>query len=98
MDNTGNAPGRAMTAEEVAGLPVVLGPVAAGRLLGIGRTSTYRLLETGAFPAPVFRAGKQWRIPTAGVCALLGLAYPPPTTGGGTGGGGGRPSHVEHER
>ncbi|MFD0775009.1 helix-turn-helix domain-containing protein [Streptomonospora algeriensis] len=96
MGNTGDARTPGMTADEVAELPVVLDAVTAGRLLGLGRTSTYRLLETGQFPAPAFRAGKQWRIPTAGVCALLGLAYPP----GGTGrdGGGGRPWDCDHER
>ncbi|WP_046469437.1 helix-turn-helix domain-containing protein [Allosalinactinospora lopnorensis] len=72
----------APTYEEVRELPVVLDALTAGRLLGLGRTSTYRLLETGRFPAPAFRAGKQWRIPTAGVCAVLGLTYPPPATGG----------------
>ncbi|GAA4907834.1 helix-turn-helix domain-containing protein [Streptomonospora salina] len=96
MGITGDGPGRSMTAEEVAELPVVLDPVTAGRLLGIGRTSTYRLLETGAFPAPAFRAGTRWRIPTSGVCALLGLAYPP--TGGTGTRGGGRPSDSEQER
>ncbi|NYI98321.1 excisionase family DNA binding protein [Streptomonospora nanhaiensis] len=69
---------RHVTGSDIAALPIVLDPVTAGRMLGIGRTSTYRLLETGEFPAPAFRAGKQWRIPTAGICALLGIPYPPP--------------------
>ncbi|MBB6000137.1 helix-turn-helix domain-containing protein [Streptomonospora salina] len=67
-----------LTREQVAQLPPVLDPPTAGRLLGIGRTSTYTLLAAGDFPAPAFRAGKRWRIPTAGVCRLLGLTYPPP--------------------
>jgi excisionase family DNA binding protein len=54
-------------------LPVVLDPVTAGRLLGIGRTSVYRLLEAGEFPAPAFKVGRQWRIPTSGLCRLLGM-------------------------
>jgi excisionase family DNA binding protein len=52
---------------------VALDPVKAGRLLGIGRTTTYRLLREGAFPVPVHRAGRTWVIPTAGVLAYLGL-------------------------
>ncbi|MBB4934378.1 excisionase family DNA binding protein [Lipingzhangella halophila] len=70
-----------LTPEEVRALPVVLDAVTAGQLLGLGRTSTYRLLETGEFPAPAFRVGAQWRIPTAGVCQLLGLDYPLARTG-----------------
>ena len=66
-----------LTPEEVHELPVVLDAVTAGRLLGIGRTSMYALLERGEFPAPALRVGKLWRIPTAGVCALLGITYPP---------------------
>ncbi|GAA1778361.1 hypothetical protein GCM10009834_41660 [Streptomonospora arabica] len=69
-----------LTAEELAQLPTVLDPPAAGRLLGIGRTSTYTLLATGQFPAPAFKAGRRWRIPAAGVCRLLGLTYPPDAT------------------
>lgn len=67
-----------LTAEHARHLPAVLDPATAGRLLGIGRTTAYRLLETGTFPAPAFRAGKKWRIPTSGICRLLGIAYPPP--------------------
>lgn len=59
--------------DEVGSLPVVLDAVTAGRLLGLGRTTTYRLLRQGAFPVPAHRAGKVWVVPTAGVLAHLGL-------------------------
>ncbi|WP_249188457.1 AlpA family transcriptional regulator [Nocardiopsis sp. MG754419] len=59
--------------DEVGSLPVVLEPVAAGRMLGLGRTTTYRLLRQGTFPVPVLRVGRSWRVPTAGVLAHLGL-------------------------
>ncbi|MBR8743714.1 helix-turn-helix domain-containing protein [Nocardiopsis sp. MG754419] len=59
--------------DEVGQLPVVLGPVEAGRMLGLGRTTTYRLLRQGSFPVPAHRAGRTWRIPTAGILAHLGL-------------------------
>ncbi|WP_460757787.1 helix-turn-helix domain-containing protein [Nocardiopsis oceani] len=42
-------------------------------MLGFGRTTTYRLLRTGAFPVPALRVGRSWRVPTAGVLAHLGL-------------------------
>ncbi|WP_121187984.1 helix-turn-helix domain-containing protein [Nocardiopsis sp. Huas11] len=62
-----------VTLAEVGSLPVVLDPVAAGRMLGLGRTTTYRLLRQGAFPVPAHRAGRSWVIPTAGMLAHLGL-------------------------
>ncbi|WP_234305905.1 helix-turn-helix transcriptional regulator [Nocardiopsis alba] len=61
---------------EIGQLPVVLDPVTAGRMLGLGRTTTYRLLRQGAFPVPVHRTGRSWKIPTAGVLAHLGLEVP----------------------
>lgn len=66
--------------DEVGQLPVVLNPVEAGRMLGLGRTTTYRLLREGSFPVPVLRVGRTWRIPTAGILAHLGL--PVPSTSG----------------
>lgn len=67
--------------DEIGQLPVVLGPVEAGQMLGLGRTTTYRLLRTGTFPVPAHRAGRTWRVPTAGILAHLGL-NPPSTSGG----------------
>ncbi|OLT24916.1 hypothetical protein BJF83_23555 [Nocardiopsis sp. CNR-923] len=64
---------REVTLAEIGQLPVVLDPVTAGRMLGLGRTTTYRLLRTGAFPVPAHRAGRAWVVPTAGVLAHLGL-------------------------
>ncbi|WP_285729344.1 helix-turn-helix domain-containing protein [Nocardiopsis sp. ATB16-24] len=59
--------------DEVGSLPVVLDPVTAGRLLGMSRTTTYRHLKAGTFPAPAYRVGRSWHIPTAGVLLHLGL-------------------------
>ncbi|MDE3721795.1 helix-turn-helix domain-containing protein [Nocardiopsis sp. N85] len=61
---------------EITSLPVALSPVQAGRLLGLGRTTVYRLLREEAFPVPVQRVGRSWVIPTAGVLAYLGLNLP----------------------
>ena len=77
--------------DEVARLPVVLDPVAAGRMLGLGRTTTYRLLRQGSFPVPALRVGRTWRVPTAGVLAHLGLQTP--AVSGGCSGCGVRGDH-----
>ena len=84
---------RALTLAEIAELPAVTDLVTAGRALGIGRTRAYELARAGQFPCPVIRAGTTWRVPTAGLLALLGLpvpgppppgpARPPRLTGGG---------------
>jgi excisionase family DNA binding protein len=75
---------------EVGSLPVVLEPVTAGRMLGLGRTTTYRLLRDGTFPVSAHRTGRTWIIPTAEVLAYLGLPV-----GGGCGGCGTRDNNTE---
>lgn len=67
--------------DEVGSLPVVLDPVNAGRMLGLGRTTTYRLLRQGSFPVPVHRIGRSWKVPTAGILAHLGLQTPATSDG-----------------
>lgn len=84
-----------VTLAEVASLPVVLGPVQAGRMLGLGRTTTYKLLQARVFPVPAHRAGKVWVIPTAGLLAHLGLE--PPATSTTTTGGCGCGARVNAE-
>jgi hypothetical protein len=69
---------RALTLAEIADLPAVTDLVTAGRALGIGRTSAYELARAGQFPCPVIRAGGTWRVPVAGLLALLGLPIPGP--------------------
>ncbi len=67
---------QALTLAEIAELPAVTDLVTAGRALGLGRTRAYELARTGQFPCPVIRAGTTWRVPTAGLLALLGLPVP----------------------
>ena len=67
---------RALTLAEIAGLPAVTDLVTAGRALGIGRTRAYEMARAGQFPCPVIRAGNAWRVPVAGLLALLGLPLP----------------------
>ena len=67
---------QALTLAEIAGLPAVTDLVTAGRALGIGRTRAYELARAGQFPCPVIRVGGTWRVPTAGLLAILGLPAP----------------------
>lgn len=65
-----------LTLAEIAELPAVTDLVTAGQALGIGRTRAYELARAGQFPCPVIRVGGTWRVPTAGLLALLGLPVP----------------------
>jgi excisionase family DNA binding protein len=61
---------------DLAALPPVLDVESAARLLGIGRTTAYRLAEANALPVPVVRIGRVLRIPTVPLLAVLGIALP----------------------
>jgi hypothetical protein len=62
-----------VTFAEVADLPVMVDLLTAGRMLGIGRTTAYRLAQAGEFPCPVVRVGGVYKVPTVGLLRLLGL-------------------------
>lgn len=57
-----------VTLEDLAGHAVVSVPIAA-RLLNIGRSAGYRAVEAGQIPA--IRVGRRFRVPVAGLRALL---------------------------
>lgn len=63
----------AATFAEVADLPVMVDLLTAGRMLGIGRTTAYKLAQAGEFPCPVVRVGGVYKVPTVGLLRLLGL-------------------------
>ena len=52
-------------------LPAVLDLVHAAALLGVGRTTAYRLVHDGQWPTPVLRLGRQIKIPTQPLLNLL---------------------------
>jgi excisionase family DNA binding protein len=54
-----------------APLPAVLDLVRAAALLGLGRTTAYRLVHDGQWPTPVLRLGRQIKIPTRPLIDLL---------------------------
>jgi hypothetical protein len=64
----------AMTLQEIARLPAVVDVVTAARALGVGRTTAYALARTGEFPCPVIQVGSAYKVPTAGLLRVLGLA------------------------
>ncbi len=59
--------------EELRALPAVVDVERAAQLLGIGRTAAYQLVRSGRWPTPVLRVGRQLRVPTAPLLALLGI-------------------------
>jgi predicted site-specific integrase-resolvase len=63
-----------MSREELLALPAVVNLVTAARALGIGRTRAFELTRRGEFPVPVLRVGRTYRVPTAPLLKLLGLA------------------------
>jgi len=69
---------RSLTLAELLALPAVTDLVTAGKALGIGRSASYELAQAGRFPCRVIRAGKSYRVPTAGLLTLLGMPAPSP--------------------
>jgi hypothetical protein len=57
---------------DLADLPAVIDVVTAGRILGIGRTSAYRLAKDGQFPCRVLKVGRRYLVPTRELLSLLG--------------------------
>jgi predicted DNA-binding transcriptional regulator AlpA len=60
-----------MTADEMRALPAIIDVPTAGRVLGIGRTTAYALVNAGEWPTPVIRVGGSVRIPTAPLLDLV---------------------------
>ena len=63
---------------DAATLPPVVDLPTAGKWLGIGRTTAYKLAKAGNFPVPVLRVGAGFKVPTAQLVQLLGLNTPAP--------------------
>jgi hypothetical protein len=63
-------------------LPAVIDVETAGRLLGLGRSAAYQLVKDGAWPTPVLRLGRRWRVLTAPLLALLGADGLEPSAAG----------------
>lgn len=80
MDGVGmreNEPaGRAkgMSREELLDLPAAVDLETGNRALGLGRSKGYELAKRGQYPCKVLRLGNAYRVVTADLLALLGLA------------------------
>jgi len=65
--------GQLATRKAISAVPAVIDVETAGRLLGLGRSAAYQLVKDGAWPTPVLRLGRRWRVLTAPLLALLGI-------------------------
>jgi hypothetical protein len=63
-----------MTRAELHSLPVTVDIPTAARALGLGRSTGYDLARRGAFPCRVLRVGGSYRVPTADLLRILGIA------------------------
>jgi predicted DNA-binding transcriptional regulator AlpA len=65
--------------DPLADLPPVIDLMSAAGLLGLGRTTAYKLVRTGQWPTPVIRIGRLIKVPTAPLRDLL-TSHSPPTS------------------
>ena len=66
------SPGRPATwVDPAVPLPAVLDLADAAALLGVGRTTAYKLVHDGQWPTPVLRLGRLIKIPTQPLLELL---------------------------
>ncbi len=67
---------KALSHDEICNLPPVIDLVTAARAFGLGRTFAYELAHAGAFPCPVRRHGRLYRVLTSELLDALGLERP----------------------
>lgn len=72
-DATGGQP-KGMSREELLTLPAAVDLDTGNRALGLGRSKGYELAKRGEYPCKVLRLGKAYRVVTADLLDLLGLA------------------------
>ncbi|MGW2511723.1 hypothetical protein ACWC0A_20320 [Streptomyces scopuliridis] len=65
---------KGMTRAELLALPAVVDLDTGNRALGLGRSKGYELAKRGQYPCKVLRLGKAYRVVTADLLSLLGLA------------------------
>ncbi|WP_329182501.1 hypothetical protein [Streptomyces sp. NBC_01477] len=63
-----------MAKDELLLLPTAVDLETANRALGLGRSKGYELAKCGQYPCRVLRLGNSYRVVTAELQALLGLA------------------------
>lgn len=86
---------RGLTPAEIRTLPATIDVTTAGRALGIGRTKAYQLARAGEFPCRLLHLGCTYRVVTADLLTVLGLApSTEPAVGEKTGQATGQPIEV----
>jgi hypothetical protein len=65
---------KGMAKGELLALPTAVDLETANRALGLGRSKGYELAKRGQYPCRVLRLGNSYRVVTAELQALLGLA------------------------
>jgi hypothetical protein len=65
---------KGMTRDELLALPAAVDLDTGNRALGLGRSKGYELAKRGQYPCKVLRLGKAYRVVTADLLNLLGLA------------------------
>ncbi|MFJ8888092.1 hypothetical protein ACIRJR_32475 [Streptomyces sp. NPDC102402] len=65
---------KGMSRGELLELPAAVDLETGARALGLGRSKGYELAKRGQYPCKVLRLGNAYRVVTADLLALLGLA------------------------
>ncbi|SHN14736.1 hypothetical protein [Streptomyces yunnanensis] len=65
---------KGMSREELLALPAAVDLETGNRALGLGRSKGYALAKRGEYPCRVLRLGNAYRVVTADLLDLLGLA------------------------
>ncbi|MGW3495869.1 hypothetical protein [Streptomyces sp. NPDC001020] len=65
---------KGMSRAELLELPAAVDLEIGNRALGLGRSKGYELAKRGQYPCKVLRLGNAYRVVTADLLALLGLA------------------------
>nr|WSS63220.1 hypothetical protein OG284_19310 [Streptomyces sp. NBC_01177] len=73
-ENSTEGSPKGMSREDLLALPVVVDLETSNRALGLGRSKGYELAKRGAYPCKVLRLGSAYRVVTADLLILLGLA------------------------
>ena len=72
-DIAGTGP-KGISRDELLALPAAIDLDTGNRALGLGRSKGYELAKRGEYPCRVLRLGKAYRVVTADLLSLLGLA------------------------
>ncbi|MER8105771.1 DNA-binding protein [Kitasatospora sp. NPDC094016] len=62
-----------LTFPELFGLPLAVDLRTAARAFGMCLGTAYSLVRRDAFPCPVVRTGRRYRVPTVGLLSALGI-------------------------